>query len=450
MTSHSGDLDKQQPQEEHVAGETSDQGAAASEDTYSRVDDQAPRRRMIRFVAIFIATVLILLTGYHFATTGVINQRYLYVVAKHTTWVLDLVGHSAQLEYMNSYAGREAEVRAEIRAWESDAAKEGEKPPDLQAEPATEAESAPLTPWEQYRYRAITVQRNLQKEQERLEELEPVRGELRTDTVREAVEEVRARVDEFRGAVKRDRNGRQALVGPPEVLKALPELEEQLDQMDPKELTAAQASLRLNTALQMLYELQMRQYHFVQQRVVQYAQSQKNMGPKVRFVAERGVQDAIRDAQARIAEINRSEGGAEVHAAELAALRADIEMLEARLDAAKDPEERAELNRAESFMFTVVSECGAIEVMAIFVAALLAFPCPWWKRIVGIIVGLPLLYAVNIGRLACLGYIGAYNREWFDFAHHYLWQAIYIIFVVVIWMLWVELLVKQRKKPASS
>ncbi len=101
------------------------------------------------------------------------------------------------------------------------------------------------------------------------------------------------------------------------------------------------------------------------------------------------------------------------------------------------------------FSFDLVSECGAIEVMVIFFAAVIAFPTRWWKRFVGLVVGIPLMYGVNIFRLVCLGMIGALDtspgREYFNFAHHYVWQSLYVVFVVAVWLLWIELLVKKRK-----
>ena len=83
---------------------------------------------------------------------------------------------------------------------------------------------------------------------------------------------------------------------------------------------------------------------------------------------------------------------------------------------------------------------------------MLAFPTRWWKRFVGIAAGVPLLYAINVVRLVCLGLIGAYDetQEIFDFAHHYVWQGIYIIFVVAIWMVWVEVLVKPGRRIRSA
>jgi len=62
------------------------------------------------------------------------------------------------------------------------------------------------------------------------------------------------------------------------------------------------------------------------------------------------------------------------------------------------------------------------------------------------VVGLPIMYGVNIFRLSCLAVIGAINNGgvWFDFSHLYVWQAIYIVFVVAVWLAWVEYVVRQR------
>ncbi len=99
------------------------------------------------------------------------------------------------------------------------------------------------------------------------------------------------------------------------------------------------------------------------------------------------------------------------------------------------------LNPESSFTFIVVPSCGAIEVMAIFFAAVIAFPASWRHRAWGLALGLPLMYLVNILRLACLACLGALDRSgnWFNFVHEYVWQSVYVIFVVLVWMAWAEL-----------
>lgn len=109
---------------------------------------------------------------------------------------------------------------------------------------------------------------------------------------------------------------------------------------------------------------------------------------------------------------------------------------------AKDSDAKA----GRSFVYQVASDCGAIPSMAIFLAAVLAFPTSWRRRLLGIGLGVPLLYVLNIARLACLAHIGAWlgEGEGFDFVHAYVWQGLYIAFVVAAWLLWVQLVVQRR------
>jgi exosortase/archaeosortase family protein len=87
--------------------------------------------------------------------------------------------------------------------------------------------------------------------------------------------------------------------------------------------------------------------------------------------------------------------------------------------------------------------------MSIFLAAVLAFPTGLVPRAIGAVGGLAALYVINILRLATLGIIGAMDaspgQKWFNFIHEYVWQGIFIVFVVAVWMLWIEFVVKGRR-----
>lgn len=173
-------------------------------------------------------------------------------------------------------------------------------------------------------------------------------------------------------------------------------------------------------------------------------------GPIVRFVLEEGLparQDALRrQADRAIAEARDS--GTD-QSAEIAALEARIRDLGEQLERYPVGAERNRASRGRQFGFHVVPDCGAVPSISIFLAAVLAFPAAWWKRLTGGVVGVAVLYGVNIIRLATLGYIGAIDaspgRKWFTFAHEYVWQGVFIVFVVAVWMLWIEWLVRPRR-----
>jgi len=87
--------------------------------------------------------------------------------------------------------------------------------------------------------------------------------------------------------------------------------------------------------------------------------------------------------------------------------------------------------------FTIIGECTAYYPLAIYVAAILAFPSPWLRRILGIVAGVPLLLLINQVRLVSLCYIHRSFPEHFEVIHIVVWQSLIIFFTVLVWILWV-------------
>jgi len=93
----------------------------------------------------------------------------------------------------------------------------------------------------------------------------------------------------------------------------------------------------------------------------------------------------------------------------------------------------------------VIPACGAVPSMSIFTAAVLAFPARVWKKALALLLGLSLLYAVNVARLTCLAYIRVHcPLPVFNFTHIYVWQTLFIIFVVVLWFIWINFVTGER------
>lgn len=164
-------------------------------------------------------------------------------------------------------------------------------------------------------------------------------------------------------------------------------------------------------------------------------------GPRVMLILTPGLQTEADELQRRIDAITRDPSLGDTERSEqAAALRVRLGEVQRQLEEIRRGQRDRSEDSTRMFSFIVVSECGAIEIMAIFTAALLAFPATWRSRLLGLIIGIPLMYGVNIFRLCFLAIIGAMDpsRKWFTFAHEYVWQAVFIIFVVAVWMAWVE------------
>jgi exosortase/archaeosortase family protein len=183
--------------------------------------------------------------------------------------------------------------------------------------------------------------------------------------------------------------------------------------------------------------------------LVRADKSLQEAGPFVYFRAKAGIDSKI---SALRVQVNAARGDAAIPVEEgdarLEELTVELKGLEEERKALREKNGAAWSGRDTSFGFTLVPDCGAIPSLSIFMGAVLAFPTAWWRRILGLVVGMPFLYGVNVARLASLAVLGAYDTtpggKWFDFVHHYVWQGVFIIFVVAVWLAWIECIVKRR------
>lgn len=374
-------------------------------------------RAMAPFIAIFLSSTLLLLAGYNFTSHTIIWQRYLHAVAIHTSWLLDHVAWESRVE--GGTPDRESAsqtIRADLARWR------GEPEPRI-------AGNAPVTSWERYLHRAM----ELQRERDRLLEMQEV---LSTDFAQES-SAPEARLDVLEKKIAAMERAASVL-GPAATVRG--------EGMNLATMALSLADKRRETAEaggvspEALAEIAMhvealreRQISLMEVQLERYRDRIANDGPLVEVVLRPGLDTRLDKAREDLAQQNLS-SSARAH------LDSQIAALELQRNNLLASNDTADLERERSFRFTIVPECGAIPSMAIYVAAVLGFPCIWRKRLLGIMLGVPALYIINILRLTCLALLGAWDDggEWFDFAHHYVWQGIYLVFVVGIWLLWVE------------
>jgi len=94
------------------------------------------------------------------------------------------------------------------------------------------------------------------------------------------------------------------------------------------------------------------------------------------------------------------------------------------------------------FSMNIIDECTAVFSSIVYTSAVLAYPTIWKNKAVGL-VGIPILYALNIIRLCVIAVVGISHPGMFEYVHTYLWQATFIIFVLGIFLLWVNIVVRK-------
>ena len=96
----------------------------------------------------------------------------------------------------------------------------------------------------------------------------------------------------------------------------------------------------------------------------------------------------------------------------------------------------------KGFSIKIIIECTGLFAVFVFLACVLAYPTDFKKKLVGISAGFLVIYFLNIIRMLCLIFIGIWAPKYFDFVHVYLWEGVFIIVAIILWMIWLDKVVK--------
>lgn len=91
------------------------------------------------------------------------------------------------------------------------------------------------------------------------------------------------------------------------------------------------------------------------------------------------------------------------------------------------------------FSVNILNVCNGLEVTAIFFATVLGFPATWKSKLLGLAIGYPMIYIINLVRIVVLFFLGFKQPEIFETVHYYYAQAFVILATVGVWLLWVSL-----------
>ena len=100
------------------------------------------------------------------------------------------------------------------------------------------------------------------------------------------------------------------------------------------------------------------------------------------------------------------------------------------------------------FAVSIEAGCNGVEATIVLLAAILAFPAPWRSKLVGLAAGIVAVQGLNIVRVISLFYLGQWDRDWFEWAHLYVWQALIMLDVLVVWLVWVRTLPRDDDRGA--
>lgn len=92
----------------------------------------------------------------------------------------------------------------------------------------------------------------------------------------------------------------------------------------------------------------------------------------------------------------------------------------------------------EGFTARIDDVCTGIFVVAIYFAAVLAYPCRTVEKLKGLLLGASVILSLNLIRVVSLMYIGRYFPSFFETAHLLVWQSVIIVAALLVWIGWTE------------
>ncbi len=75
----------------------------------------------------------------------------------------------------------------------------------------------------------------------------------------------------------------------------------------------------------------------------------------------------------------------------------------------------------------IVRGCDGAGVLFLVVSAIVAFPSAWRRKLVGLLLGISLIYLINLLRISILYFVIAYQPDWFQLVHVYLAPTLMVL-----------------------
>jgi len=106
-------------------------------------------------------------------------------------------------------------------------------------------------------------------------------------------------------------------------------------------------------------------------------------------------------------------------------------------------------NATTGFGVSIEPGCNGVEAFVVLCAAMVAFPADWKHKLIGLGAGFVAIQVLNVLRVISLFYLGQWNMDVFNFAHTDLWQALIMLDLLAVWLIWMRALAP-KSEPSQS
>lgn len=94
----------------------------------------------------------------------------------------------------------------------------------------------------------------------------------------------------------------------------------------------------------------------------------------------------------------------------------------------------------------ISTECTAIFIMLIFTSFIVVYPSSFKAKGLALVTGIPFIFGANITRLFMMAWIDKLRPQYTEYFHQYVWQVVFIVMVVFMWLIWVDKVVNRETR----
>ena len=98
----------------------------------------------------------------------------------------------------------------------------------------------------------------------------------------------------------------------------------------------------------------------------------------------------------------------------------------------------------------IAAGCNGVEAVIVLFAAIFSFPSSFKHKIIGFVAGFFAIQILNLVRIISLFYLLQWDKNWFDWFHLYLWQALIILDALIVWLIWLRYLPKNSSNQTNT
>jgi exosortase family protein XrtF len=82
----------------------------------------------------------------------------------------------------------------------------------------------------------------------------------------------------------------------------------------------------------------------------------------------------------------------------------------------------------------IADNCNGLELLVLYMGFILAMPASWQRKAAFGLAGMLIVHCVNILRCVGLGSLMLHMREYFEFAHHYIFKMVIYATIFLLWV----------------